>query len=198
VPKVVQRGRQYTKRRATVHDDGLELWEVRPGRVSLATLPKLKDEALDAIRAAGIDPSPYVDAAPHGGGLRDAVINRHERPGDSIEGLAARIYEHAAHAAAYRELGAIDQALNMMAELGALVALFDVYMQVTASKKEAGKRSGKSRGGDASLATTIRDIAARVRSVEPRQLAGVIVTRLASQGIAVSATYVRNVLRKRG
>lgn len=146
--KVETRGRQYSKRRVTVHktEGGpVELWEVRPGRVRLATLPKLREEALQAIRAAGIEPAPYLEGAPHGSGLRDAVINLHDRPADSIEGLAARIYEHAAHVDGYRELGAIDQAMNMMAELGAMVALFDVYQQVSTARSDAGKKSAEQR-----------------------------------------------------
>lgn len=181
VAKVEYRGRQYSKRRVTVHktEGGpVELWEVRPGRVRLATLPKLREEALQAIRAAGIEPAPYLEDAPHGSGLRDAVINSHNRPADSIEGIAARIYEHAAHVDGYRELGAIDQAMNAMAELGALVALFDVYLQVSTATSGAGKKGAKQR--PATKAKAIKEMADRLlrEGKDEHEIGGIIAQRL--------------------
>ena len=142
-----KRGRQFSKRTVTVNEvehGTVELWEVRPPRVTLSKIEAIKDEALATIRAAGIEPGPYLEG--HGSALRRVVINDNGKDGDSIVGLASRIYEAAAHVEGYRKLNAQDQAIDMMAVLASLVTLFDIYRLTTAVKKSAAEISVRERG----------------------------------------------------
>lgn len=191
------KGRQYTRRRVTTHETEhgpVELWEVKPNRVSLRALPGLKVEALAVIEGEGITTGPLLNEAPHGTLLRAEVIDQRQHPGDSITGLAARIYEHAAHAEGYRLLGAIDQAMNMMAELGALVAVFDIYRQASAEKAKAGAESARSRGGKRQAVEAIN---AKLKCVDTRNRVNIIVQRAAAQGVTVTQRYVREVISTR-
>lgn len=197
VKRPTLKGRQYTRRRVTTHETKhgpVELWEVKPNRVSLRALPGLKVEALAIIEGEGITTGPLLEEAPHGSMLRAEVIDQRQHPGDSITGLAARIYEHAAHAEEYRRLAAIDRAMDMMAELGALVAIFDVYRQASTEKAQAGAKSAKSRGG---VRQAVQAINAKLKGVDPRNRVNIIVQRAAAQGVMVTPRYVRLVIAEK-
>jgi hypothetical protein len=198
VKRPTLKGRQYTRRRVTTHETEhgpVELWEVKPNRVSLRTLPGLKAEALAVIEGEGIRTGPLLEEAPHGNLLRAEVIDQRQHPGDSITGLAARIYEHAAHADEYRRLGAIDRAMDTMAELGALVALFDVYRQVSSDRANAGAEGARNRGSE--KAELVRQIAATLQNKDQREVVSIIIQRAAAKGVSIDDSYARRVLRKK-
>lgn len=184
------RGRQLTKRLVTLHENGGETSELKAPRVSLRQLSALKKEALEVIRAAGIELEIYLDKSPHGSMLRDAVINLHQHPDDSITGLAARIYEHAAHVQSYREVAAFDQALDLMAELGRLVTIFDAYQKASTDASKAGKKGS---AGKTSKSDQIKQLAAKYiqDGREQRFMAGTIAVK-----IGVTPHYVRQVLKE--
>lgn len=198
VSRTTLKGRQYTRRRVTTHEteDGpVELWEVKPNRTTLRALPGLKAEMLAVIEGIGIATAPLLDESPRGSLLRGEVIDQCQHPGDSIPGLAARIYEHAAHAEEYHRLGAIDQAMEMMAGLGALVTVFDVYRQASADKAQAGAKGAHARGSE--KAELVQEIATTLRDKDPRDVVSIIVRRAEARGVSIDESYVRRVLRQK-
>lgn len=145
--KKVTRGRQLTKQTVVVADDGSEFVAITAPRASVSQLPKIKAEALAVLTKFGIDSKPSLADSHFGTGLRDLVINVLNHEPDSFVGLAARIYEHAAHIEGYMSLGAVEQAMNSMAELGKLLTIFDAYHAASEQASTAGKSSsGRKRG----------------------------------------------------
>lgn len=191
------RGRQFTKRRVQLVSNPdapeappVELWEVRAPRVTLAKLPAIKAEALDAIREAGISPDDALLDAPHGSGLVELVCTINDRAADSIEGLAARIYRAAAHAEAYRAHDAADAAMDALAELSELFAIFNVYRQTRDEKRRAAKSSAKRL---TELENRIIVAATRLRASgrDPREIASVV-----ARTVGVTPQHVRRTLKK--
>ncbi len=131
------RGRQFSRREVTIHDDGTELVSIAFPRVSLRTLTRLKNEALNCLNEAGIDTTLYLLSEGHGSNLRWNVINYLDNEADSILGLASRIYEQACHVEAYEKLQATEQAIDGMSTLSELVKLWDIYRTQTNSTKKS-------------------------------------------------------------
>ena len=189
-------GRQYTRRQQWIHRTewgAVYLEQLTPPRVSTDNLETLKLQALDAITGAGIPAEHDSQADDYGSTLKDAVLNRHDKDGDSIEGLAARIYFLACHAQGYQALQATPQAMDAMAELGRLVTLWDVYRQISTERSKAGKSSVVQRS-HTPLADEIKSHAAKLaeRGVEQKDIAGMVARHL-----EVSPQHVRRVLKKR-
>jgi len=139
--KQVTKGRRHTKMDVQVADDGAELQRVKFQLVTINKLPEIKAESLAVLAAAGVDPTETLLDSPHGSGLRDMVINRLDYEADSLEGLAARIYERSAHIETYLEMGAMQQAMNHMGSLGEIYTIFRVYRDESAQTRNARKRS---------------------------------------------------------
>jgi hypothetical protein len=139
-------GKQFTKQRFTEHPSEfgiVKLVEMQMPLASVNQLPKIKAFALNTLRQAGVEVDQYLQEFPHGSELRRAVIYILEFEPDSIEGLAARIYEQAAHVQGYLDLKAQKQATDCMAKLSELLTLFRVYdvQKNTNTSNRKGKKS---------------------------------------------------------
>lgn len=140
------KGKQFTKQRFTEHSSEfgvVELVEVQMPLASVNQLPKIKASALNTLRQAGVEVDQYLKESPHGSELRKAVIYILKFEPDSSEGLAAQIYEHAAHIQGYLNLNAQKQATDCMAKLAELLTLFRVYdvQKNTNTSNRKGKKS---------------------------------------------------------
>lgn len=139
--KEVTNGRRHTKVVVQVTDDGAELQRAKSQLVTLNKLPEIKAESLAVLAAAGVDPKETLLDSPHGSGLRDMVINMLGHEADSLEGLAARIYERSAHIETYLEMGAMKQAMNQMGALAEIYTIFCVYRIESEQTRSARKLS---------------------------------------------------------
>jgi hypothetical protein len=180
IVKQVTKGRRLTKVDVQVTDDGGELSRVKPQLVTVQRLPAIKAESLAVLAAAGIDPTDTLTDSPHGSGLRDLVINALNHPADSVEGLAARIYERAAHVESYFEMGAIEQAMN---QLGALAELYTIFCAYRTDSEQTRNARAHSKGRTrAPLRETLKDAFKQLRSDDAGMTQSLAIESLAASG----------------
>lgn len=190
MPKIEQRGKQFSKRTIEVHET--EYGPIELIRINWCeeftpkTLDRYRQQATEVLETYSIPVGALLTDAPHGSMVRDYVLNHAKHEHDSLPALAARILETILHMQAdeyYKR--------SLAYRLGRMTMLFDVYQIY--GPTQAARRKGKPL---ADIYDTSRDD--RLQNFHTRLAASGAkdATKQTANEFGISDRQVRSILKK--